>query len=299
MLDWLAFLILIALYLGYATKALVSSSQRFYDNKTHGVLLALLLVVPFVLVAVGDGRSNPTAFLADLGRMALFVAVPALALVNRPKTAQSLHPLDVLAILAIWLPIEFDWLPEAAAHLGAGMGVPIPLLTGIVLALICFLVLRPLPMGYTFRLRGRDFAIAGQALLAYLVLGIPLGLVTRFLVIEIAPFTLFSWVFPLPLGFLLTALPEEILFRGIIQQMIHDRVKNEKVALLLASVIFGLAHLNNGTVGYPVPNWVYVLMATLAGLAYGWTWRKTGKVTGSAVVHATVNTVWGILLGGK
>jgi len=39
-------------------------------------------------------------------------------------------------------------------------------------------------------------------------------------------------------------------------------------------------------------------MATLAGLAYGWTWRKTGKITASAVVHATVNFVWGILLSG-
>jgi membrane protease YdiL (CAAX protease family) len=43
---------------------------------------------------------------------------------------------------------------------------------------------------------------------------------------------------------------------------------------------------------------MYAMMATLAGLAYGWTWRKTGKVTGSAVVHTTVNFIWGILLGG-
>jgi membrane protease YdiL (CAAX protease family) len=39
-------------------------------------------------------------------------------------------------------------------------------------------------------------------------------------------------------------------------------------------------------------------MASLAGLAYGWTWRKTGRITAAAIVHATVNFVWGILFGG-
>ena len=153
-------------------------------------------------------------------------------------------------------------------------------------------------MGYTFRLRGRDFTIAGQALLGYMVVGVPLGLITHFLAIEIAPFSTFQWILAWPLGFLFTALPEEILFRGIIQQQIHDRLSNEKVALGIASLIFGLAHFNNATAGYPVPNWMYVLMATLAGVAYGWTWRRTGKVVGAAVVHATVNYIWGILLGG-
>ncbi|MCB8942964.1 MAG: CPBP family intramembrane metalloprotease [Ardenticatenaceae bacterium] len=298
MTDWLAFLILMGLYLGMATQVVVRSSRRFYDNKTHGVLLAMVLVVPYVLVAVGDGRSNPTTFLNGLGRMALYLAVPAVALVLRPKGAKALHPLGIVAVLAIWLPIEFDWLPQVAAHLGAGVDIPVALLTGVVLALVCFLVIRPLPMGYTFRLTDRDFRLASKALAAYMITALPLGLVTRFLVIEVAPFDTFQWIWAWPLGYLFTALPEEMLFRGVIQQLIQDRVKNERLALALASVIFGLAHLNNGTPGYAVPNWMYAVMAMLAGVAYGWTWRRTGKVTGSAVVHATVNYIWGILLGG-
>ena len=95
-----------------------------------------------------------------------------------------------------------------------------------------------------------------------------------------------------------TALPEELLFRGIIQNQIGARVRNEWLALALASVIFGLSHLNNSTLNYPTPNWMYALMATLAGLAYGYTWRRTGKITASAVVHASVNFVWGVLLQG-
>jgi membrane protease YdiL (CAAX protease family) len=59
-----------------------------------------------------------------------------------------------------------------------------------------------------------------------------------------------------------------------------------------------VAHLDNATAGYLAPNWAYVAMATLAGLAYGWVWRRTGKITAAAVTHALVNFVWGILLAG-
>lgn len=93
-------------------------------------------------------------------------------------------------------------------------------------------------------------------------------------------------------------MPEELLFRGVIQNQIHRRVKHEWLALAVAAIIFGLSHLNNSTAGYPEPNWMYALMATLAGLAYGWTWRRTGKITAAAVVHATVNFIWGLFLSG-
>ena len=49
------------------------------------------------------------------------------------------------------------------------------------------------------------------------------------------------------------------------------------VTLLVAAVIFGLAHLNNG--GFP--NWRYASLATLAGLAYGSAWRKTRSIFAS------------------
>jgi membrane protease YdiL (CAAX protease family) len=38
-------------------------------------------------------------------------------------------------------------------------------------------------------------------------------------------------------------------------------------------------------------------MATLAGLAYGWVWWRTRKVTVSAVTHTLVNALWGTVFG--
>jgi len=88
---------------------------------------------------------------------------------------------------------------------------------------------------------------------------------------------------------------EEVLFRGVIQNIFTNHLKNEHLAWFFASVIFGLAHLNNATQGFPVPNWAYVFMATMAGLSYGWVWRKTHKVTASAFTHMLVNLFWGLL----
>ena len=43
-----------------------------------------------------------------------------------------------------------------------------------------------------------------------------------------------------------TALPEEILFRGLIQNSLMQRLGAKTSTLLLAALIFGCAHLDNG-----------------------------------------------------
>jgi membrane protease YdiL (CAAX protease family) len=45
--------------------------------------------------------------------------------------------------------------------------------------------------------------------------------------------------------------------------------RNAFIALLIASVIFGAAHLDNKTSNHSPPNWIYGVEATLAGFLYG------------------------------
>jgi membrane protease YdiL (CAAX protease family) len=47
--------------------------------------------------------------------------------------------------------------------------------------------------------------------------------------------------------------------------------------------------LNNGP--QPVPNWRYMILATFAGVAFGWVFRKSTSIVPSASLHALVNTV--------
>jgi hypothetical protein len=84
----------------------------------------------------------------------------------------------------------------------------------------------------------------------------------------------------------MTAVPEEFLFRGLIQNVLQ-RSLGRRAGLAVAAVVFGLAHL---------PNPSYVALATLAGVAYGWVYSRTGKITASAVTHAGVDWLWILLL---
>jgi hypothetical protein len=298
MVDWIAFLLLLVLYLAFAAAPFVRRLRVFVTCRRNGIFLAFALLLPFALLRLSDARVDMARFLNDLGALALYVAIPVLAVLLRPAAARALHWLDIVAILAFWLPIEFDLLPEAEIVLAAGVTLPATLLTAINLAFLTYLVLRPLPViGYSFRLGRSDVRIAATALLAYMPAALLIGSLSGFLIFGVADWRLGEWLSRWPLIFLFNALPEELLFRGIIQQQIHARVSSDWLALGAAALIFGLSHANNPTPGFPEPNWMYVIMATLAGLAYGYAWRRSGKITTAALVHATVNFIWGAFLG--
>jgi membrane protease YdiL (CAAX protease family) len=85
--------------------------------------------------------------------------------------------------------------------------------------------------------------------------------------------------------YLATGIPEELLFRGVIQNLAVRRYGYPQ-GLLLAAVVFGFAHL---------PDLRYMLLASLAGVAYGWVYHRTRHITASALTHAAVDWVWRLL----
>jgi hypothetical protein len=89
--------------------------------------------------------------------------------------------------------------------------------------------------------------------------------------------------------FLLTAWPEELLFRGLLQNSLSRTLSSETGGWITASVVFGLAHITNNGV---FPNWRYMILATIAGIFYGRTWRKTDSIFMSAIGHTLVDTIW-------
>lgn len=126
---------------------------------------------------------------------------------------------------------------------------------------------------------------------AFAAFAIPLGTAIHF--VQFAP----RWREWATLPFLtlailcFTAWPEEFLFRGLLQNMLARSAKSETTGWILASVLFGFSHITNTR----FPNWRYVILASIAGLFYGWTWRKTGSIFASAIVHALVDAFWHFL----
>ena len=86
-----------------------------------------------------------------------------------------------------------------------------------------------------------------------------------------------------------TALGEEFLFRGLIQQWTTVWFKSEWAGLIVTSLIFGAAHLwFRGA----FPNWRIAGLAAVGGLFYGLAFRRAKSIRASMVTHALTVTTW-------
>jgi uncharacterized protein len=79
---------------------------------------------------------------------------------------------------------------------------------------------------------------------------------------------------------------EEILFRGIIQNQLKRLCLDKYIAyihLILASLIFGLAHFKGGE--------LYVLLAFITSIFYGFAYEITGRILCAILVHFYLNFI--------
>jgi membrane protease YdiL (CAAX protease family) len=156
-----------------------------------------------------------------------------------------------------------------------------------------FIVVRNLE-GVGFRLGWRKGdlgdGLANSAFLALLVL--PLGIGLNFLHPHASSqASLFQITVQLCVVYFTIAIPEELLFRGIFQNLLAKSLTAKRrslYALLITAVVFGLAHLHHP----PVPNWRYAILAAVAGFFYGNAFRTRQRLSAAALPHALADTVW-------
>jgi len=199
---------------------------------------------------------------------------------------------DFASILGIWGIVKFgprQWLwPYPDGKLAHVLTV----LVAVNATLASFLLVRRASgMGYSIGWGKRWSLYVVGSLFVFACIAIPLGTALHF--IAFAPqWSKWSNYAGLSLAILMfTAWPEELLFRGLLQNFLARVSKSDLAGWWTASVLFGFSHITN--MGFP--NWRYVILATLAGLFYGWTWRKTGSIFASALVHAAVDAIWHFL----
>ena len=89
------------------------------------------------------------------------------------------------------------------------------------------------------------------------------------------------------------ALSEEFFFRGLLQQWIEQWTGSRNIALVLAALIFGSAHLGFHRI---FPNWRWAIVAAILGIFCGLAWRNTRSVQAAMVAHALIVTVWQVFL---
>jgi uncharacterized protein len=281
-----------AVFLAGILALLVPSVQGFWQHALNQRPV-LIFLIPCLLSAVFlAAAARLGAFNAPL--TALILAYTFFPVICAYLARHSKAPVwtDFAIIALLWFPLEFSagqqWVPRQARntlHLAA-YGV------SILLGLAIFLLFRRLAeMKYNLPKSGRDLVNLLLGFVACAPILIALGRTIGFL----PPFHLPAQTSPASIAFqyliilAATALPEEILFRGLIQNCIAQKFGTSTVTLLVSAIIFGCAHLDNGP--GPLPNWRYMIMATIAGVAYGKVYEKSSSIFASAGLHALVDLV--------
>jgi len=282
----LSFALLLAFMLLFAARG---GTEKFSSIAGPGSawLLALILFFAFLVYALGTG----VASLTRLAAAAAFIFLPLLLLASARSSSPGSWQ-DLFTIVAIWTAVKFGPSHWLWPYPGGRLAYIFTVLLAVNIAVAGFLLLRRTKnVGYNIGWgRGWTLYILGT-LAVFACVAIPLGLKLHF--ISYSP-GIAEWKSFLPLSvaiLVFTAWPEELLFRGLLQNLLWQSTKSETVGWIAASVIFGFSHITN----LHFPNWRYVFLASVAGLCYGWVWRKTGSIFASALVHAAVDILWHFL----
>jgi membrane protease YdiL (CAAX protease family) len=224
--------------------------------------------------------------------LALYAIIPiAIAfLMHQARTAdpeQHGNWRDYLVLIPLGLAVDLRWLePAWPPHLAVFN--KILLLDAGIYGLVFIRQLNG--TGFDLRLSLRDLRIGLREFLLYTPIAIILGLSLSFIHFhKLWPSPLqFSGAFVFTFFFI--AIPEELYFRGWLQNLFERRI-GRYPALFITAILFGLSHWNKRTTSF---NWQYVLLAMIAGIFYGRAWRQDRRIAASAITHATVDTVWSI-----
>jgi membrane protease YdiL (CAAX protease family) len=242
-----------------------------------------LLVLPYVIVAASEQmfRWGWVAFYAALPvGMAWLLAQAAEADPEQRGTWR-----DAIILLFLGLAVDLRWLDSAWP---AGLQALGKILL-VDMGLYGFFAIRQLSgAGFNFRPRWSDWTTGLRELVFFapivLILGLALGFLAPHANRPSPGAAALQWV-----GiFFFIAVPEELFFRAWVQNLLERRL-GRTIALLAASVLFGLSHFNKRSAHF---NWRYVLLATIAGIFYGRAWRRDRRVPASSITHTFVDWIW-------
>lgn len=252
-----------------------------------GIALGAAAFLAYLIYALG---TNTFAILS-VGAVAIFVFVPITVAASADRQAPGAWQ-DLLLLAGVWVAVKFGPSHWVWPYPGGRLAYAFTVLLALNVAIAAFLVMRRVGgVGYSIGWGQRWGLYVFGSFGVFACIAIALGQALHF--ISFAP-QWHAWK-TLPFTalaiFFLTAWPEEMLFRGLLQNVLSRASKSDLAGWWTASVLFGFSHITN--MGFP--NWRYVVLASLAGIFYGWTWRKTGSIFASAIVHALVDVLWHFL----
>jgi membrane protease YdiL (CAAX protease family) len=272
-----------AVAFGFAAERIARAVERW--PVVARIALPALCVVPYVLVSVSQHIFQWRWFALYAGLPVVTAWLLGQAAAADPEQRGNWR--DAIILLVLGLAVDLRWFDQAWP---GGLRALNELLL-VDIGLYGFLAVRQLSgIGFDFHLRWSDWKSGLRELVFFtplvLTLGLALGFIHPHANLPPVGAVALRWV-----GiFFFTALPEELFFRGWVQNLLERRL-GRRAALAIASALFGLSHFNKRSAHF---NWRYVLLATVAGIFYGRAWRERRRVPASTITHASVDWIWGL-----
>lgn len=272
-----------------------------YEYPSHIFMVSWVLAMLICFVAGQKGGAMRWDLRNLIGSAFAYTFIPTFLIYNRGrwnfnnKTSHANSWIEFVVILMLWLPIEFAMTINLDCWLRGYLFNSTRILVygvAVILGLSFFLLFKQMDgMKYNLPRSRQDFVIPLIGLLAAVVILIPIGLGLGFIRSPRIPLDSNLFNISLRFGtiFFVIAIPEEILFRSLIQNWLIGRFGPSNKVLFSAALIFGVSHLNNGPGA--LPNWRYMIVASIAGFIFGKVFQKSNSIFSSAGLHAAVNTI--------
>lgn len=263
-------------------------------------LMTLSLIIAIVCVWFKDARIWIGAYIGTIiiglatGTLSL-IALPSLGLyaslmvIYRQDSVYSLPALIGALLLGVAYGLHilpgFNNFEYVAAHKLSETSAELSIWFNYDKASLGILTLGILFHGRLVRSISEFFEMI-QKMAPTLIIGLPIvyimGMLFGYSAIDWTPALIFiPWAIK---NLFYTVLAEEIFFRGLIQRQIRKSLKTENaglIAVVIAGVLFGVAHFGGGI--------YYVVLSSVAGCIYGYTYHVTGRIEAPIVTHLLLN----------
>ncbi|WP_407833496.1 lysostaphin resistance A-like protein [Vibrio rotiferianus] len=242
-------------------------------------VVALVLLGLTLLSALFIGRIELTAFVSTLVVLGVAHRLPMLASNQKAKPVYYLG----WSVVIIWCVMLFVHLIPGFNNLqvlnkvtAGPLSAPFSMYLNLdkPLALFALFLAYPFLLGSEAKGRVKPALLVMIPLLSLLPIAAMLGALKPELSLPS-----WWWLFALN-NLILTCVAEEALFRGFVQQSLSRRF-DWRLGLVIASILFGLAHFAGGP--------LLMVFATLAGLGYGLVFHFTGRLWCAVLAHFLFN----------
>lgn len=264
--------------------------RRLFDRISPGATRALLLTMGAVTPYLIESWRTRTFGLFPFFLLTLLAAVAAFwYVVFDPGPAADLAFLVLMA--GVFLSKAFAMIyVRPAPHLQLEI---LGKLMWIRLGMMAVLSLRRIEnVRFGFLPSSKEWRIGVEQFLYFLPVGAAAAYFLRFATFHPLPLVWWKFALFVPAMFFgifwVVAVGEEFFFRGFLQQLVARGLRSETAGLVIASVLFGSAHL----LYRGFPNWRFAILAGIAGMFYGISFLRSRSIRASMVTHALVVTTW-------